>query len=59
MSCGKVITKFGSGHEFEGTLKCGTMLYHTDGGPKVVRIEVVLCSICREAVRALEEATKP
>lgn len=60
MSCGRNTTKADHGKEVTGSpLKCGVPLYFTDGGPKVVRTEVVLCSACGEAGRALEEATKP
>jgi hypothetical protein len=56
MSCGRETTDHGRGSE---RLRCGTPLYFTDGGPKVVRTEFVRCKGCREAEKALEEATKP
>ena len=56
MACGRETTDHGRGSE---RLRCGTPLYFTDGGPKVVRTEVVLCNACQEVVHTLEEATKP
>ena len=36
-----------------------TALYFTDGGPKVVRTEFVLCRVCKAAEDALESTTRP
>jgi hypothetical protein len=60
MTCNRATTKKDHGHDVSGApLRCGTPLYYTDGGPKVVRTEIVRCEGCREAEKALEEATKP
>lgn len=56
--CRKVTSKADHGHDVTGDpLRCGTPLYY--GLNKVERTEIVLCHDCCEAVRALEEATKP
>jgi hypothetical protein len=60
VTCNRSTTKEDHGHDVSGApLRCGTPLYYTEGGPKVVRTEIVLCHACYEAARALEEATKP
>jgi hypothetical protein len=60
MACGKDTNKADHGHDVSGTpLRCGTPLYYTDDGPKVVRTEIVRCAACKSQESALEEATKP
>lgn len=60
MACGKATSKADHGHEVTGNpLRCGTPLYYTEGGPKVVRTEIVRCAGCKAQESALEEATRP
>ena len=56
MACGRETTDHGRGPE---RLRCGVPLYFTDGGPKVVRTEFVLCRACKVAEEALESTTRP
>lgn len=60
MACGKDTHKSDHGHDVSGTpLRCGTPIYYTDGGPKVVRTEIVLCEVCKAQETALEAVTRP
>jgi len=60
MSCGRETTKADHGHDVIGSpFRCGTPLYYTGANGKAERTEIILCTACYEAAKALEEATKP